>query len=127
MRVAVPAEITPGERRTALVPNAVGRLVQAGLDVVVESGAGRYVHAPDDAYAEAGADVQSGDVLAEADVVLHVRPLDGEQITRLRRGAVTIGFCEPTTGADRVRALADLAGRYVIVVLETRIRRGAKL
>ncbi|HLR93704.1 MAG TPA: Re/Si-specific NAD(P)(+) transhydrogenase subunit alpha [Jiangellaceae bacterium] len=127
MRVAVPAEITPGERRTALVPNAVGRLVQAGLDVVVESGAGRYVHAPDDAYAEAGADVQSGDVLAEADVVLHVRPLDGEQITRLRRGAVTIGFCEPTTGADRVRALADAEVSSFAVELVPRISRAQSM
>ena len=92
MRVAVPIETRPGERRVALVPDAVARLCAAGLDVVVQSGAGGRAFVTDAAYREAGADVVDADVLADADIVTTVAPLSLVQARQLRPGAVTIGF-----------------------------------
>lgn len=92
MRVGVPAERRTGERRVALVPDAVPKLTGVGLDVVVEAGAGRYSFASDDAYREAGAEVVDGDVLADSDVVLTVSPLTVDQARTLRPGTITAGF-----------------------------------
>ena len=92
MRVGVPAERRTGERRVALVPDAVPKLTGVGLDVVVEAGAGRHSFASDDAYREAGAEVVDGDVLADSDVVLTVSPLTVDQARTLRPGTITAGF-----------------------------------
>jgi H+-translocating NAD(P) transhydrogenase subunit alpha len=92
VRVSVPTETRPGECRVALVPDAVGHLRAAGLDVVVQSGAGRRAFFPDEAYRAAGADVVDADVLADADVVTTVAPLSLKQAGQLRPGTITIGF-----------------------------------
>ena len=92
VRVAVPTETRPGECRVALVPDAVRRLREAGLEVVVQSGAGGRAFFPDAAYRDAGADVIDADVLVDADVVTTVAPLALDQARRLRDGAITIGF-----------------------------------
>ena len=65
MRVAVPKEITPGERRVALVPDSVSRLVRSCHEVVVQSGAGEGALVSDEEYREAGASI-------EPDVAAHV-------------------------------------------------------
>jgi NAD(P) transhydrogenase subunit alpha len=107
MRVAVPVETRAGERRVALVPDAVPRLVEAGLDVVVQSGAGRHAFATDEAYREAGATVVDGDVLGESDVVLSVSPLTVDQARSLRSGAVTIGFLPVGAHQDLLEVLCE--------------------
>jgi H+-translocating NAD(P) transhydrogenase subunit alpha len=107
MRVAVPTETRPGERRVALVPDAVRRLHEAGLDVVVQSGAGLRAFFPDAAYREAGADLLDADVLADADVVTTVAPLDLGQARRLRDGAITIGFLPVGAEPDLVALLRE--------------------
>ena len=101
VKVVVPAETRPGERRVAAVPESVARLVKAGLEVLVESGAGRHAFLEDSDYSAVGATTGTGDVLSGADVVLHVSPLTPDQVGRLGRGAVTIGFLAPTTNARR--------------------------
>jgi H+-translocating NAD(P) transhydrogenase subunit alpha len=108
VRVLVPVEIRPGERRVAAVPDSVSRLVKAGLDIVVETGAGRHAFATDEAYQQAGATVVAtgGQTWGEVDVVLHVSPLSVEQVGRLRRGCITAGFLAPSANADGIRALA---------------------
>src|SRR5690606_14210921 len=102
MRIAVPAERRPGERRVAAVPDTVAPLVSAGHQVVVEQGAGEQSFVRDEDYREAGADVVAGDVLDGADVVLHVRPLLPDAASRLRPGVVTVGFCSPSAELDGV-------------------------
>ncbi len=104
MNVSVPKETAAGERRVALVPEVAGRLVQDGLEVTVESGAGESAHHPDAAYEEAGA--RSGDGFS-GDVVVKVAPPSADEIGRLAEGSVLIGFLQPLTAADTVRALAD--------------------
>jgi NAD(P) transhydrogenase subunit alpha len=105
--VAVPSETRPGERRVALVPDAVRRLRDAGLDVVVQSGAGARAYFVDAAYRDAGAEVVDGDVLADADVVITVAPLSVEQARRLRDGAITIGFLPVGAETELVAVLRE--------------------
>jgi NAD(P) transhydrogenase subunit alpha len=89
----------------ALVPEAASRLVSGGFEVVVERGAGDAASFPDDAYAEAGADL-SGDVW-DAEGVVKVRKPSGDEVQRLSDGQVLIGFLEPLTDLDGIERLAQ--------------------
>jgi H+-translocating NAD(P) transhydrogenase subunit alpha len=106
MKVSVPKESAAGERRVALVPDVVARLVSIGLEVAVEQGAGAGAHHPDSVYEEAGATVSEG-VGFSGDVVAKVGTPTPEEIGRLRAGAVLIGFLQPLTSAETTRALAE--------------------
>lgn len=106
MKVSVVKETAPGERRVALVPEAVVKLRAAGLDVLVESGAGEGAWLTDDAYAEAGAGIVSRADALGADAVLMVGRPDESAIAALRPGQVVIGFLSPLTDPDLVRSLA---------------------
>ncbi|WP_426564048.1 Re/Si-specific NAD(P)(+) transhydrogenase subunit alpha [Angustibacter sp. McL0619] len=127
MRIAVPAETRPGERRVAAVPDTVAPLVQAGHVVVVQSGAGAQALSDDESYRAVGAQVVDGDVLAGADVVLHVRPLLPADIARLKPGAVTVGFLSPSAEPDGVRALRDAQVTAFSVELVPRISRAQSM
>jgi len=108
MKVGVARETAPGERRVALVPEAIARLTGAGLEVLVESGAGAGALIPDSAYAAAGAQVLPADALyAQADVVLRVQKPDAAEVTRLRRGQVLIGLLQPLIDPATARSLAE--------------------
>jgi H+-translocating NAD(P) transhydrogenase subunit alpha len=107
MKVSVLKERAPGERRVALVPEAIGKLQAAGLEVLVESGAGDGAWHPDSSYAGAGASIASrADALA-ADVVLMVGKPDKAAVAALRQGQVVVGLLAPLTDPDLVAALAQ--------------------
>jgi len=106
MKVSVVKETAPGERRVALVPEAVGKLTAVDLEVLIESGAGERAWLTDDAYAEAGAAIVShADALA-ADIVLMVGKPDDAMISSLRSGQVLIGMLAPLTDRDLAARLA---------------------
>jgi NAD(P) transhydrogenase subunit alpha len=108
MNVAIAKETAPGERRVALVPEAIGKLTAAGIEVLVESGAGDGCAIPDAAYAEAGAKVVPTDQLyREADVVLRVQKPSTEEVGRLRKGQAVIGLLQPLIDPSTAEALAD--------------------
>src|ERR671919_952433 len=104
MNVSVPKETASGERRVALVPEVVERLGGGGVSVTVERGAGEAAHQPDDAYERAGATLGDG---WSGEVVAKVAPPSGEEVGRLGRGTVLVGFLQPLTAHDTVRALAE--------------------
>jgi NAD(P) transhydrogenase subunit alpha len=104
VRIGVPREATPEERRVALVPDAVARLVGSGLDIVVEYAAGAAASFPDEAYAEAGATIDDDPFAADA--VVKVRKPSENEVARLRERQVLIGFLEPLTDADGIERLA---------------------
>ena len=92
MKVGVLEETTPGDRRVALVPEMVGRLHGAGLDVLVQSGAGDGAWFADSAYAEAGASIVSRDeLLSEADVVVGISRPEEPVIARCGRARPSSG------------------------------------
>ncbi len=88
----------------ALVPEVVERLSKSDVEVILEAGAGESASHPDSAYEGAGAKL--GDGLA-GPVVAKVAPPSAEEIGRLERGSVLIGFLSPLTAHDTVRALAE--------------------
>lgn len=127
MKVAVPAESLPGERRVALVPDAIGPLVRAGLQIAVQSGAGLHALATDEAYAAAGADVVQTVDAGEVDVLLHVRPLHPKVASKLRPGAITIGLASPATEQATVVALAEAGITSFAMELVPRISRAQSM
>ena len=102
MRVGVAKETAPGERRVALVPETVSRL-GAGVEVVVEQGAGDEAGFPDVAYTDAGA--TTGDPWS-CDAIVKVAAPTAEEASRLREGQVLVAFLSPLTDVDGVARLA---------------------
>ena len=114
MKVAVVKENAPGERRVALVPETVPRLAKAGLEVLVEAGAGDGAWFPDSTYTAAGAAVTStADLYATADVILTVTRPDAAALKRLRAGQALIGMLSPLTDPHLA---SDLAAAGVTAV-----------
>jgi NAD(P) transhydrogenase subunit alpha len=108
MKVAVVRETAPGERRVALVPEAVVKLRAAGFEVLLESGAGDRAWLTDDSFAEAGASVVGrAEALAAADVVLMVGKPDEATLGGLRAGQVLVGLLAPLSDPDLAARLAQ--------------------
>ncbi len=99
----MPKETAEGERRVALVPEVVKRLASKDVQVVVQPGAGQGALLPDDAFAEAGAEL--GDPWS-ADVVAKVAPPSDAEIARLGSETILVGFLAPLTSPESTRALA---------------------
>ena len=127
MLIAVPKEIREGEKRVALVPDVINKLTRLGLDVVIESGAGLHSQASDAEFVAAGAQVQSGEVLKSADVVLSVQPLTPAQMATLKKGAVTISFLSVVTAADSIDAAASAGVTAFSLELVPRISRAQSM
>ena len=108
MKVAVVKEEAPGERRVALVPETVPRLTAAGLEVLVEEGAGDAAWFPDSAYVAAGAAIaKTADLFATADVILTVTRPDEAALARLRAGQAVIGMLSPLVTPQLAGQLAE--------------------
>ncbi len=108
MKVGVAKETAPGERRVALVPEVLAKLTAAGLDVLVEQGAGAGAAIPDAAYQEAGATIASTvDLYGQSDVVLRVQKPSASEVSVLHKGQVVIGLLQPLLDPALMRALAD--------------------
>jgi NAD(P) transhydrogenase subunit alpha len=96
MKVGVAKEMAAGERRVALVPEALGKLTAAGCEILVEAGAGAGALIPDSAFAEAGATiVDTAGLYASADIVLRVQKPSAEEAARLRSGQAVVGLLQP--------------------------------
>ena len=107
MKVGVAKETAPGERRVALVPEVLGKLKSAGLDILVERGAGSGASIPDQSYTDAGASVVSTDDLyAQSDVILRVAKPSEAEIARTRSGQVVVGLLQPLIDPKTAAALA---------------------
>jgi NAD(P) transhydrogenase subunit alpha len=114
MKVGVAKETAPGERRVALVPETLGKLQAAGLEILVEAGAGAGSAIPDSAFVDAGATIVPTDALyGQSDVVLRVARPDAAEVSRLRKGQAIVGFLTPLIDPALAR---DLAARGIIAI-----------
>jgi NAD(P) transhydrogenase subunit alpha len=107
MRVSVPKETTPGERRVALVPETVSRLGAAGFEIRVERGAGEAAGFLDREYAEAGAELVDRSALADTECVVAVARPSPELVSALREGTVLVGFLQPLTDREGIAELSE--------------------
>jgi len=105
VRIAVPGERAEGERRVALVPDSVEKLVSDEHEVVVEAGAGGDCY-PDEDYAKAGARIAEEDAWAEADIVLKVAAPSEEEAGALPDGCLLVCFLDPSQQSDVLERLA---------------------
>lgn len=114
MIVGVPRETYPGERRVALVPAVIPNLKKAGLEVVVETGAGLEAGYPDADYIAKGAKIAAkrAEVFSAADILLQVLCYGSNDKTGkadlplLRRGQVLIGFLRPLGSLETIQGIA---------------------
>jgi proton-translocating NAD(P)+ transhydrogenase subunit alpha len=135
MRIFVPREIAESESRVALVPETVSRLVQSGLALDIESGAGERAYFLDEGYRAAGAtlvtDVRAA--YAGADAVLKVREplphptLGAHEADLLREGSLFISFLSPALNADLIARLASRRVAAFAMELIPRITRAQKM
>jgi H+-translocating NAD(P) transhydrogenase subunit alpha len=134
MIVAVPRESCPGERRVALIPASVPPLVKAGLEVLVESGAGQEAGYLDQQYVEKGAKIAPSrrEVFA-ADIVLQVRaaganPQAGSaDLEFYRSGQAVIGMCDPLGSPQLVEEMAKRGVSLFALELLPRITRAQSM
>src|SRR4051794_17526720 len=133
MRIAIPKERRPDEKRVAGSPDTVKRLVGQGHEVVVESGAGAGAAFPDEAYRTAGASIapDAAAAVGGADIVLKVqRPmLDGGpgELAGLKRGAVLVAIVQALQHRDDVRAYAEAGLTAFDMTLIPRITRAQSM
>ena len=127
MRISVPKEIKPGEKRVALVPDIISKLTKLGHEVFIESGAGVAAEYSDEQFLAAGAQIKQGDVLANSDVVLSVQPLTPNQIKSLKKGSLTISFLSPTTSPDSIDAAVSASVTALSLELVPRISRAQSM
>jgi len=112
MRIAVPKEAAPDERRVGLVPESCKKLIQGGYEIFIEAGAGDRAGFADAAYGEAGARIESDPaaLLQGSDLVLKVNApslaAGRDEVRWMRAGAVYVGSLMPLRNLDAVRALA---------------------
>jgi NAD(P) transhydrogenase subunit alpha len=97
MKIAVPRERAPGERRVALVPDTAAKFAKAGITVAIEHDAGRAAGFLDEAYAKAGATIVADEAatVADADIVVRVTKPSDADLDGLKAGAIVIGFLAP--------------------------------
>jgi H+-translocating NAD(P) transhydrogenase subunit alpha len=107
VRVAVPTETAPGERRVALVPEIVKRLAAAGFEVVVERGAGESAGFADSEFEDAGAKIGAREELfRNAEAVVKVQRPSAEEVELLPEGSILIAFLQPLTDTEGIERLA---------------------
>ena len=133
MNIAVLKELFPGERRVALVPTAIPVLRKAGLEVLVEAGAGEAAGFSDAEYRDQGASIVSRDDAFAADCVVAVRTggVCGDawcaDRDRLRPGIVLIGLCDPLSATEACREAAARGASLFSLELVPRITRAQSM
>jgi NAD(P) transhydrogenase subunit alpha len=135
MKIAIPKEIEPGERRVAATPETVKKMAAAGFAVALEAGAGEGSAIADSKFETAGTKVVSdlSSLYAEAEIVLKVRgPVYNEKIDRheadlLREGSVLIGLLQAKTNPYLVSELAKRKVTAFSLDLVPRIARAQKM
>ncbi|HEX8977696.1 MAG TPA: Re/Si-specific NAD(P)(+) transhydrogenase subunit alpha [Solirubrobacteraceae bacterium] len=130
MRIGVPRETAEGERRVAMVPEVVGRLLSStdGLEIAVERGAGAGALIPDSAYEEAGAKlVDSAAEALGADVVVKVAAPNAEETAQLGPASVLIAFLGPLTNGEGVKAIAATGATSFALEAVPRISRAQSM
>ena len=134
MKIGVPKEIRPGERRVAATPESVSRLIKLGFEVMLEKDAGAGAAFPDGEYEKAGGQIiaNARDLWAAADVVLKVQPPEqntelGHEADLLREGATLVCFLYPAKNKDLILRLAKRRATVLAMDQVPRVTRAQKM
>jgi NAD(P) transhydrogenase subunit alpha len=133
MKLAVPKEIWPGEKRVAVTPETVKKLKALGFDVAIEAGAGLDAAIPDDRFVDAGATIAKTmkTAVKDADVIFKVRPpgIDGKtnELTAYKKGAAVVALLEPYDRKELIDAMAKAGVDGYSMELMPRISRAQSM
>ncbi|MBK6764072.1 MAG: Re/Si-specific NAD(P)(+) transhydrogenase subunit alpha [Micrococcales bacterium] len=125
MRIGVPKESKPGERRVAATPKTVEQLHKLGYTVAIETGAGAGASFDDEVYRAAGAEVV--DDPWDADIIMKVNAPNPDEVRRLREGQILIGVLSPALDPDLVQALSAQGVTALAMDAVPRISRAQSL
>ncbi len=128
-KIGIPREIHPGEKRVAATPQTVLKLKKLGFDVAVESGAGDSINASNAEYKEAGAEVlaDAAALWSASDVVMKVRPPEGNETDLIREDGWLVGFMWPGQNREVVDKLAKKNATVFAMDSVPRITRAQKM
>lgn len=129
IKVAVPKETRPGERRVALAPAALKSFGKLGVELMLEKGAGEAAGFEDSEYEEQGVRIveSSEQLLGEADVVMRVQPPAAKDVTQIREGSILMCFLTPHEGDERIQALCRRKVTSFAMELVPRITRAQSI
>jgi len=129
MLIGVPRELQPGERRAAVIPVSIQKLVRAGAQVTVEAGLGVGAGHSDEDYAKAGAHVSSdrAQLLAQADLVLRLHKPPLAEIAQLKRGAIHVSYLDPFNEAGLIDAFVAAGVTAISMEMIPRTTRSQKM
>lgn len=128
MKIGIPKEVFPGERRVAASPASVKKLIKLGYEVAVQAGAGAEASITDAALKEAGAEIiTDAKTVWASDLVLKVRAPNDDEIGMLKEGACLVSFIWPAQNEDLLKKLA--ARKVTVLAMDAvpRISRAQKL
>ena len=129
MKIGVPKETFPGERRVATTPAVVADLRKLGFDVIVEQGAGEHASFSDDAYREAGCTIAASgeDLRRDADIILKVRAPGPDEASALRADQTLISFIWPAQNPELLETLTNTGATVMAMDSVPRISRAQKV
>ncbi len=129
VRVAVPTEITPGEKRVALVPDVVQHLTKSGVEVAIEAGAGTRSGYPDALYTQVGGQVVAdrSALFGTAAIVLKVQVPTVEEVGWMKPGTVVVALMNASRNLDRVAKMRDAKLTAFALELLPRITRAQSM
>jgi NAD(P) transhydrogenase subunit alpha len=127
VRIGVPKESKPGERRVAATPKTVEQIIKLGYDVSIESGAGAGASFDDASYRSAGADIGSADEVWSADLVLKINAPTPDEVQRLQAGQTLVSLLSPALAPDLVSALSARGVTALAMDAVPRISRAQSL
>ena len=129
MHIGVPKETWVGEKRVALVPATVKKLVKAGFEITVETAAGATAGFSDEDYTEAGASIgkKRGPILKAADIVLRVRKPADEDISKLKEGSIHVSFLDPFNEKGLLKSLCGKKVTGISMEMIPRSTRAQKM
>jgi NAD(P) transhydrogenase subunit alpha len=134
MKIGVPKEIRPGERRVAATPESVSRLVKLGFEVQIQKDAGEGAAFPDAEYEKAGAHIVTGtrDLWSSSDVILKVQPPEhnaelGHESELLREGGTLVSFLYPAKSTELIERLRKRKATVIAMDQVPRVTRAQKM
>jgi NAD(P) transhydrogenase subunit alpha len=129
MKIGVPRETHPGERRVATTPDVAGQLQKLGYDVIIEKDAGAAASFSDEAYEEAGCTIadSAADIWSGSDIILKVRPPEGDQARGLKDSQTLISFLYPGQNPELLEQLTGSGGTALAMDSVPRISRAQKM
>ena len=127
IRLAVPNEIMPGERRVALDPGVAQRLIKLGVEVNMEKGAALSAHFPDSAYTGVNIVNTPHDLYKEASLIFKVQPPTVDEIDMMPEGCVLIGFMAPHKNDAMIARLCQKKITALAMELVPRISRAQSM